>query len=139
MSQHSTSRALSPVAARCVWVFEHMWKGSQAAFAARIGTSQSAISHVITGRQQPGRLLLQKIANGIEGLNTEWLFTGVGEPTIRDPKTTPYYDRVSTWVHLAVGEALDGDATFYDCLEWLRENGTTEQKAVATMIELFGF
>lgn len=131
-------RALSPMAFRCKFVLETMWGNHQGRMAVGVGVSQSVISHVVVGRQQPGRHLMQQIATGTPNLNAEWLFTGTGEPTLRFPATQPYYDRISLWVHEAVGESLSGDATFPECLDWLQRNGTVEQKTVVTVLVLFG-
>ncbi len=72
---------LSEAAQRLKWVLKKVWSGSQTRMAADIGVSQSAISNVITGRQQPGRKLLAAVASN-SVINSTWLVTGEGDPLI---------------------------------------------------------
>lgn len=76
---------LSAEAQRVADVLWYAWGNSQTRMAAAIGVSQSVISHVIVGRQQPGRKLLAAIAKS-RLVNSLWLLTGEGEPEIvREP------------------------------------------------------
>jgi len=72
---------LSDVAKRIDWVLKKVWHGSQTKMARDIGVSQSVISHVIVGRQEPGRKLLAAIASN-PVINSTWLITGEGDPLV---------------------------------------------------------
>lgn len=72
---------LSDTAQRVDWVLKKVWSGSQTKMAAEIGVSQSAISNVVTGRQQPGRKFLAAVASK-SLINSTWLITGEGDPLI---------------------------------------------------------
>lgn len=72
---------LSDTAQRVEWVLKKVWSGSQTKMAAEIGVSQSAISNVVTGRQQPGRKFLAAVASK-SLINSTWLITGEGDPLI---------------------------------------------------------
>jgi len=68
---------LSDVAQRVAWLLKEIWHGSQTQMAREISMRQSAISNVITGRQEPGRQLLT--AMGMHpAINAGWLLTGQG-------------------------------------------------------------
>jgi hypothetical protein len=72
---------LSEVAQRVQWLLTKVWNGSQTRMASDIGISQSVISHVVTGRQEPGRKLLAAVASN-SLINSKWLITGEGDPLI---------------------------------------------------------
>ena len=67
---------------------------SRSAFAELVGIQQSAISHLVTGRNKPSLEVVQKILNTFRTLNSDWLILGVGpmyrgerqsqEPTLFD-------------------------------------------------------
>ncbi|MBN1925723.1 MAG: helix-turn-helix transcriptional regulator [Prolixibacteraceae bacterium] len=48
-------------------------------FADRVGVQRSNISHVLSGRNQPGFTFIQKILETFTNLNSRWLITGQGE------------------------------------------------------------
>ncbi len=75
------SANLSEVAIRIDWLLKKVWHGSQTKMARDIGVSQSVISHVVVGRQEPGRKLLSAIASN-PLVNSRWLITGEGEPLV---------------------------------------------------------
>ena len=75
------SAKLSEVALRIGWLLKKVWQGSQTKMARDIGVSQSVISHVVVGRQEPGRKLLAAIASN-PLVNSRWLITGEGEPLV---------------------------------------------------------
>jgi len=75
------SAKLSEVALRIDWLLKKVWQGSQTKMARDIGVSQSVISHVVVGRQEPGRKLLAAIASN-SLVNSRWLITGEGEPLV---------------------------------------------------------
>jgi transcriptional regulator with XRE-family HTH domain len=72
---------LNETAQRVDWVLKKVWSGSQTRMAEDIGVSQSAISNVVTGRQQPGRKLLAAVSSN-SLINSTWLITGEGDPLI---------------------------------------------------------
>src|SRR4051794_12838565 len=67
------------VAERLKWLLQDKWKGSRSAMAKEIKMSLSAIIHVITGQQQPGRQLLPSIVQNSD-VNARWLLIGEGSP-----------------------------------------------------------
>lgn len=58
-------------------------RGAQAAFAEAIGMSDSQVSDYVTGRREPGPVVLTKFASA--GLNIHWLLTGEGEMEANPP------------------------------------------------------
>lgn len=72
---------LSDTAERVDWVLKKVWGGSQTRMAEEIGVSQSAISNVVTGRQEPGRKFLASVA-GNSLINSTWIITGQGDPLV---------------------------------------------------------
>jgi len=75
------SAKLSDVALRVDLLLKKVWQGSQTKMARDIGVSQSVVSHVVVGRQEPGRKLLAAIASN-PLVNPRWLITGEGEPLV---------------------------------------------------------
>ena len=74
-------RKLSDVAQRVDLVLNQVWQGSQTRMAGDTGLSQSTISHVLRGRQEPGRRFLEAVSiNPL--INSTWLLTGKGEPLL---------------------------------------------------------
>lgn len=76
-----SDQPLSDLAKRIDWLLQKLWAGSQSRMAGETGVSQSAISNVTTGRQQPGRKMLEKIA-AVPVINLPWLLSGQGQPFI---------------------------------------------------------
>ncbi len=52
---------------------------SSAQFAEYIGISPSSLHHIVSGRNNPGLEVIQKILNRFKYLNALWLITGEGE------------------------------------------------------------
>src|SRR5688572_1182116 len=72
---------LETPAERLQFVLRKIWGGSQTRMARDTGISQSAISNVVTGRQQPGRHILAAVASH-PLIDAAWLLTGVGMPIV---------------------------------------------------------
>ncbi len=53
-------------------------KITPAEFADQIGIQRSSLSHVMTGRNYPGYVFIQKILEAFPKLNSRWLLTGQG-------------------------------------------------------------
>lgn len=70
---------LESVSDRFAFLLRKIWGGSQTRMASDCGISQSSISNVITGRQQPGRAILTAVA-AHPLVNAQWLLTGAGTP-----------------------------------------------------------
>ncbi len=47
-------------------------------FADEIGSQRSSISHILSGRNNPGFEILQNILNRYRNINAEWLMQGIG-------------------------------------------------------------
>ncbi len=68
---------------------------SPADFAGRLGVQRSAVSHIVSGRNNPGLEFLQKILKGFPEISPDWLILGKGTITrddsgiIADPKEPP--------------------------------------------------
>lgn len=52
---------------------------SPAHFADLIGVQRSSVSHILSGRNNPGLEFIQKILNAYPKLNSEWLIMGKGD------------------------------------------------------------
>jgi transcriptional regulator with XRE-family HTH domain len=52
---------------------------TSSSFADIIGVQRSSISHILSGRNNPGLEILQKILTGFPKYNAEWLIIGKGE------------------------------------------------------------
>lgn len=52
---------------------------SSSQFADKIGVQRSSVSHVLSGRNKPGYVFIQKILESFPGINAEWLITGYGD------------------------------------------------------------
>lgn len=61
-------------------------------FAQRVGMNVSALSHILSGRNNPGYDALQKIINSFPSLSIEWLMTGQGEmcKEMQDPRSEEF-------------------------------------------------
>ncbi|HPR31094.1 MAG TPA: helix-turn-helix transcriptional regulator [Prolixibacteraceae bacterium] len=53
-------------------------KMTSAEFADRIGVQRSNISHIMSGRNQPGFSFIQKMLEAFPKINSRWLITGEG-------------------------------------------------------------
>ncbi len=101
---------LSELAKRVEWLLKNVWEGVQVKMASDIGVTQSAISNIITGRQQPGRKFLAAVASN-PAINSKWLISGDGEPLAR-PNSEP--GRRALYVARTLFEGLPDDHG--DCL-----------------------
>ena len=54
-------------------------KMTQAQFAAAIGIQRAAMSHIISGRNNPSLDVMQKILSCFPAVNPDWLLLGKGE------------------------------------------------------------
>ena len=52
---------------------------SPARFAEIVGVQRSSVSHILSGRNNPGLDFIQKILSAFPNVNTEWLITGQGD------------------------------------------------------------
>ncbi|MGL6095148.1 MAG: helix-turn-helix domain-containing protein [Fimbriiglobus sp.] len=66
---------------------ELVWAGRQSQMARDLGVAQSSISKVLAGKQQPGTVLLERLATWT-GVNPVWLVCGRGEPLAPDAAGT---------------------------------------------------
>jgi len=66
-------------------------KITPAEFADQIGIQRSSLSHVMTGRNYPGYVFIQKILEAFPQLNSRWLLTGQGNmfDEGKPPSVTP--------------------------------------------------
>lgn len=55
-------------------------------FADGIGIQRSNLSHVLSGRNNPGFSFIQKILSAYPEINSRWLITGEGEMLLESPK-----------------------------------------------------
>lgn len=106
---------LSELAKRVEWVLKNVWEGVQVKMASDIGVTQSAISNIITGRQQPGRKFLAAVASN-PAINSKWLISGDGEPLTR-PNSEP--GRRALYVARTLFEGLPDDHG--ECLGGMQE------------------
>ena len=72
-------KKLSAAQRRIVWVLENLYEGRRSAMAKGTGVSLTGIIKVVTGQQDAGRQLLEKVATN-RGINPTWLLTGEGAP-----------------------------------------------------------
>jgi transcriptional regulator with XRE-family HTH domain len=66
---------------------EHL---TAAEFADRIGVQRSSVSHVLSGRNNPGFSFIQKILESFPAINPRWLIIGEGEIYNTNMKNTNY-------------------------------------------------
>ena len=59
---------------------------SSAKFADLIGVQRSNISHILSGRNNPGLDFLQKVLTRFPSINSEWLLIGKGEMFKQNPQ-----------------------------------------------------
>lgn len=71
---------LSAASQRIADLIESVAGGSQRQFAAQVGCSQPVLSRIVNGQQQPGRDLIERIAQ-LEGVDRESLLESLGEKT----------------------------------------------------------
>jgi plasmid maintenance system antidote protein VapI len=55
-----------------------------AAFSSEIGVQRSSISHILSGRNQPGFDFMVKVVTKYPEINSEWLLTGKGDMLKQD-------------------------------------------------------
>ena len=60
-------------------LLQQQYGGNQRRMAAAAGVSQALISLVVTGRQRPGRQLLEALSR-LPGVDPAWVLRGVGQP-----------------------------------------------------------
>lgn len=73
---------LSDHAKRLVQIRDLLFSGNGAKMAGAIGCSNSLLSRIARGEQEPGRRLLEAIASH-QNVNATWLLTGEGEPLLK--------------------------------------------------------
>jgi transcriptional regulator with XRE-family HTH domain len=73
--------------ARFRYVLDAFFGGSQSALASKLGCSQSVVSKVVAGRQQPGAQLLLALAS-LHGVTRKWALLGKGPPPDPDYAAT---------------------------------------------------
>lgn len=69
-------------------LLEH-YSVSPAEFAAKLGVQRSAVSHILSGRNNPGLEFLQKILTAFPQVSADWLLLGTGELVRNDLATAP--------------------------------------------------
>lgn len=52
---------------------------NKSTFAQKIGVSQPIVTHITTGRNNPGLEVIQKILSNCQDVNPDWLLLGRGE------------------------------------------------------------
>jgi transcriptional regulator with XRE-family HTH domain len=67
---------------------------SPSLFADMIGVQRSSVSHILSGRNNPGLEILQKILTGFPKYNADWLITGRGE-VYKKPMQTNLFDAIT--------------------------------------------
>jgi transcriptional regulator with XRE-family HTH domain len=63
---------------RFLKIMEH-YNFSPSLFADEIGVIRSSVSHIVSGRNNPGVDLLQKVLKRFPDISTDWLMLGIGE------------------------------------------------------------
>lgn len=63
---------------RFLKIMEH-YNYSPSLFADEIGVIRSSVSHIVSGRNNPGVDLLQKVLKRFPEVSTDWLMMGIGE------------------------------------------------------------
>ncbi len=88
MPKHLTAEEIRDAAAarkRVQVLLEMQYAGNQRRLASAAGVSQALISMVVTGRQRPGRQLLEALGR-LPGVDPAWVVRGIGQPLL--PVTT---------------------------------------------------
>ena len=70
---------------RIIKIMEHEGMG-QAQFANAIGIQRAAMSHIISGRNNPSLDVMMKILNHFSNINPDWLLFGTGDILREDSK-----------------------------------------------------
>ncbi len=70
---------------RIIKIMEHEGMG-QAQFASAIGIQRAAMSHIISGRNNPSLDVIMKILNYFSNINPDWLLFGIGDILREDSK-----------------------------------------------------
>jgi transcriptional regulator with XRE-family HTH domain len=103
-------------------------KISASKFADEIGVQRSGVSHILSGRNNPGFEFIQKILERYKYLNAEWLIMGTGNMLKDIKQTTLFKEEVVIPVN-AKAEKLIIKKTSDDNLP---ESNTRKQKAEDT-------
>lgn len=78
----------STPAERVAWLLEAVWNGNRSEMARAVGVTHTVLSKIATGKQNPGRRLLEAIATHPK-VNPEWLLSGQGDPLLADRPDEP--------------------------------------------------
>jgi len=85
---------------------------SPSRFADEVGLNRPTVSHILSGRNNPGLEVIQKILHRFPHINASWLVTGVGsmyENSLAGEFTSPtLFDEIST------EQATDKDKSNYE-------------------------
>jgi hypothetical protein len=98
-TSQKTNRRLSPEADRVRHVLWALFAGSQTALAASVRASQSAISRVVSGKQEPSVKMMRSMAT-LPGVDKKWALEGIGvcpetpEPVLASEPFLPVVDEV---------------------------------------------
>jgi len=68
-------------------------KISSAEFADRIGVQRSNVSHILSGRNNPGFSFIQKVLQTFPKVNSRWLITGEGNMESSGPITSKIVEK----------------------------------------------
>jgi hypothetical protein len=96
-TSRKASRPLSPEADRVRHVLWALFAGSQTAMAATVHVSQSAVSRVVSGKQEPSVKMMRSMAT-LPGVDKKWALEGIGvwpetpEPVLASEPFLPVVD-----------------------------------------------
>jgi transcriptional regulator with XRE-family HTH domain len=79
--QESGAKISTDLHARIVLLSELLWQANRSQMARDLDTDQSAMSRILSAKQQPGAKLLERLATW-PSVNVGWLFLGQGEPIL---------------------------------------------------------
>lgn len=79
----SGARISEALLSRIIALCDLVWQGNRSRMSRDLGIDQAAMSRILAAKQQPGAKMLEKLA-AWEGLDVGWLFTGKGEPLLRE-------------------------------------------------------
>ncbi len=94
---------------------------NKSSFAAKIGVSQPIITHITTGRNNPGLEVIQKILTNCPEVNPEWLILDRGEMILNNQLKKKLITDLLSDINISIVKAENEVSILKDKAEMLRK------------------